>query len=262
MLLEYGFSGWIIQLDHATNNFRIEANIQTLFLPAYKPLSLARVRELLGHELEIHVLRAEAGKASPLALLAEGTRNFLTIDEGMAVYYDQQTAQTQNEVLGEASAMTWIGTLATGLAAGVLSTPQTFLHLQHLLERLYLLDRLLSKREGDLGKAAATARRLALNRCLRTYRGVPDLTVAGICYAKDAIYLRGYLQLQQAVKEAPGVLDQLMVGKIAYEHLPDMKELGITIPSIRPRWYAQRPDLDEYILSFDASYAGHDVQNP
>ena len=99
VLREYGFSGWIIQLDHATNNFRIEANVQTLFLPAYKPLSLARVRELLGHELEFHVLRAEAGKVSPLALLAEGTRNFLTIDEGMAVYYDQQTAQTQNQVL-------------------------------------------------------------------------------------------------------------------------------------------------------------------
>ncbi len=262
VLREYGFSGWIIQLDHATNNFRIEANVQTLFLPAYKPLSLARVRELLGHELEFHVLRAEAGKASPLALLAEGTRNFLTIDEGMAVYYDQQTAQTQNQVLDGASVMTWIGTLATGLAAGILSTPQTFLHLQQLLERLYLLDRLLSKREGDLGKATAAAHRLALNRCLRTYRGVPDLTVAGICYAKDAIYLRGYLQLQQAVQEDPGVLDRLMVGKIAYEHLSDMQELGITIPSIRPRWYAQRPDLDEYILSFDASHAEQVVQNP
>jgi tetratricopeptide (TPR) repeat protein len=262
VLREYGFSGWIIQLDHATNNFRIEANVQTLFLPAYKPLSLARVRELLGHELEFHVLRAEAGKASPLALLAEGTRNFLTIDEGMAVYYDQQTAQTQNQVLDGASVMTWIGTLATGLAAGVLSTRQTFLHLEQLLERLYLLDRLLSKREGDLGKAKAAARRLALNRCLRTYRGVPDLTVAGICYAKDAIYLRGYLQLQQAVQEDPGILDRLMVGKIAYEHLPDMEELGITIPSIRPRWYAQRPDLDEYILSFDISHAEHVAQNP
>jgi tetratricopeptide (TPR) repeat protein/thymidine kinase len=262
VLLEYGFSGWIIQLDHATNNFRIEANIQTLFLPAYKSLSLARVRELLGHELEFHVLRAEAGKASSLALLAEGTRNFLTIDEGMAVYYDQQTAQTQNQVLDEASVMTWIGTLATGLAAGVFSTPQTFLHLQQMLERLYLLDRLLSKREGDLDKAKATARRLALNRCLRTYRGVPDLSVAGICYAKDAIYLRGYLQLQQAVQEDPGVLDRLMVGKIAFEHLPDMKELGITTPSIRPRWYAQRPDLDEYILSFDSSHAEQGMQNP
>jgi tetratricopeptide (TPR) repeat protein/transcriptional regulator with XRE-family HTH domain len=262
VLREYGFSGWSIQLDHATNNFRIEANVQTLFLPAYKPLSLARVRELLGHELEFHVLRAEAGKASPLALLAEGTRNFLTIDEGMAVYYDQQTARTQNQVLDEASVMTWIGTLATGLAAGVLSTPQTFLHLQRLLERLYLLDRLLSKREGDLGKATATARRLALNRCLRTYRGVPDLTFAGICYAKDAVYLRGFLQLQQAVNEDLGVLDRLMVGKIAYRHLPDMEEFGITIPSIRPRWYAQRPDLDEHILSFDASHAGQDMQNP
>ncbi len=259
VLRKYGFSGWRIQLDHATNNFRIESNVQTLFLPAYKPLTLARVRELLGHELEFHVLRAEAGKASSFALLAEGTRNFLTIDEGMAVYFDQQTAQTQNQVLDVASVMTWIGTLATGLAAGVLSTPQTFLHLQQLLECLYLLDRLLSKREGDLGKATAAAHRLALNRCLRTYRGVPDLTAAGICYAKDAIYLRGYLQLQRAVKEDPGVLDRLMVGKIAYEHLRDMEELGITIPSIRPRWYAQRPDLDEYTLSFDASPAEQDV---
>jgi tetratricopeptide (TPR) repeat protein len=256
VLEEYGFDDWHVQLDYATNNFRIEANVRTLFLPAYKDISVSRTRDLLGHELEFHVLRAEAGRRSPLALLIEGTKNFLTIDEGMAVYYDQQTAQTQQHVLNEASMTTWIGTLATGLAAGVLSTPLTFLHLQRLLEQLYLLDRLLSKKERDLDKAKIAARRLALNRCLRTYRGVPDLTVPGVCYAKDAIYLRGYLQLRQAMREDSGVLDHLMVGKIAYEHLQDMRELGITTPSIRPRWYAHRPDLDEYILSFDTSDAG------
>jgi hypothetical protein len=170
----------------------------------------------------------------------------------MAVYYDQQTAQIRNQLIDETNLTTWIGTLATGLAAGVLSTPQSFLSLQQLLEQLYLLDRLL-KEDGDLAKARTVAHRLALNRCLRTYRGVPDLTVAGICYAKDAIYLRGYLQIQRAVKEDTGVLDRLMVGKIAYEHVQDMKELGITTPSIRPKWYAHRPDLDEYILSFDSS---------
>ena len=77
-----------------------------------------------------------------------------------------------------------------------------------------------------------------------------------MCYAKDAIYLRGYLQLQQALKEDPEVLGRLMVGKIAYEHVQDMQELGITVPAIRPRWYAHRPDLNEYILSFDSSHAG------
>src|SRR5207249_6651915 len=122
VLEEYGFYDWHVQLDHATNNFRIEANVQTLFLPAYKDISVARARDLLGHELEFHVLRAEAGKRSPLALLAEGTRNFLTIDEGMAVYYDQQTAEMHNQVMNETTMTTWIGTLATGLASGVLST--------------------------------------------------------------------------------------------------------------------------------------------
>jgi hypothetical protein len=75
VLQEYDFSNWHVQLDHATNNFRIEANIRTLFLPAYKSISVSRARDLLGHELEFHVLRAEAGERSPLALLAEGTKN-------------------------------------------------------------------------------------------------------------------------------------------------------------------------------------------
>src|SRR5260370_19874237 len=104
----------------------MESIVQTLFLPEYKPLSLARVRELLGHELEFHVLRAEAGKRTPLALLAEGTRNFLTIDERIAVHYYQQTAQTQSQALDEASMSTWSGTLATGQTARALHTPHTF----------------------------------------------------------------------------------------------------------------------------------------
>lgn len=254
VLQEYGFSGWHIQLDHAVNNLRIEANVQTLFLPAYRDISVSRVRELLSHELEYHILQAEAGKRSPLALLVEGTRNYLTINEGIAVHYDRVIAQVQNQTQNVANRTIRFGTLATGLASGILSTPQTFYPLYQLLAQLYLLNRLVFKKEKNLDKAKAEASRLALNRCLRTYRGVPDLTIPGICYTKDAVYLRGYLQLQQAMAADPEVINQLMVGNFALEYLPDMQELGITIPSIRPRWYSHQPDLDEYILSFDDSH--------
>lgn len=261
VLQEYGFSGWHIQLDHAVNNLRIEANVQTLFLPAYKDISVSRVRELLSHELECHILQAEAGKRSPLALLVDGTRNYLTINEGIAVYYDIVMAQVQNQMGKVTNTTIRFGTLATGLASGVLSTPQTFHHLYQLLTQLYLLNRLVFKKEKNLDKAKAEASRLALNRCLRTYRGVPDLTIPGICYPKDAIYLRGYLQLQQAMAADSEVLDHLMVGRFAFECLPDMQELGITVPSIRSQKYAYRPDLDEYILSFDDSHARKELQD-
>jgi tetratricopeptide (TPR) repeat protein len=253
ILQEYGFDGWQVQLDHATNNLRIETNVRTIFLAANKTMSVARVRELLSHEIESHVFRAEAGKQSPLALLFLGTKGALVTEEGLALYYDQQTAQAQGTALDESAMSSWIGTLATGLACGVLTAPQTFYHLFAFLEPLYLLSRLLPGKEEKVSSAAVEARRLALNRCLRTYRGVPDLSIPGVCYAKDAIYLRGYRAVSRALREDVGVLERLMVGVVALEHLADLAELGIVAPLNRPQWLAHRPDLDEFILSFEGS---------
>jgi len=253
ILQEYGFEGWQVQLDHATNNLRIETNVRTIFLSANKTMSVARVRELLSHEIESHVFRAEAGKQSPLALLFLGTKGALVTEEGLALYYDQQTAQAQGTALDESAMSSWIGTLATGLACGVLTAPQTFYHLFAFLEPLYLLSRILSGKEEEVSSAAVEARRLALNRCLRTYRGVPDLAIPGVCYAKDAIYLRGYRAVSRALQEDAGVLERLMVGVVALEHLAELAELGIVAPLKRPQWLAHRPDLDEFILSFEGS---------
>lgn len=253
VLRDYHFEGWQVLLDEATNNLRIEPNIRTIFLSASKPMSVARVRELLSHEIECHVFRAEAGKQSALALLFLGTGGALQTEEGLALYYDQETARVQGETVDELTMATWVGTLATGLASGVLTPPQTFYNVYALFESLYIVYRIVSGKNQDVSQARIQAHRLALNRCLRTFRGVPDLNVPGICYAKDAIYLRGYRAVSRAIEADQNVLEQLMVGAVALEQLHDMAELGIVSPPGSPQWLAHRPDLDAYILSFEST---------
>jgi len=146
---------------------------------------------------------------------------------------------------------TWLGTLATGLASGVMTPPQTFLSLYTFFESFHLLYRLLRRRDQDIQIAQEKAQKAAFVTCLRTYRGVPDLERAGVCFSKDAVYLRGLRLIEHAVAQDAAVLDRLAVGKVALEYLPDLQELGI-VQSPQPlRKLANDPDLDAYILSFE-----------
>lgn len=90
----------------------------------------------------------------------------------------------------------------------------------------------------------------------RTFRGVPDLTHTGVCYTKDALYLRGLWKIEQALAKDQTILDRLVVGVVALEQLPDLSELGIISAPQPLRSLAQRPDLDSYILSFEEAQEG------
>jgi hypothetical protein len=90
-----------------------------------------------------------------------------------------------------------------------------------------------------------------MTRCLRTFRGVPDLAKAGICNTKDVVYLRGRWLIDQAGVSDETVLDRLAVGKVAYELLPELEKLGISASTPSFRTLVLDPDLDAYILSFE-----------
>ena len=139
------------------------------------------------------------------------------------------------------------------MASGVLTSPQTFSPLFTFFESFLLLYRLLWRSDEDLPTARQKARNMALTRCLRTFRGVPDLRVPGPCYTKDALYLRGFEMISDAVAKEEAVLDRLAVGKVALEYLPDLQELGM-IASPQPlARLAFAPDLSSYITSFESS---------
>ena len=147
----------------------------------------------------------------------------------------------------------WSGTLATGFAAGVISPPQTFRALCTLFEAIIFLRRLLRHLDPDEQVARKKARQLAITRCLRTFRGVPDLTQAGICDTKDALYLRGLQKVEQALAGDEHLLERLAVGVIAIDRLSELEELGIVSAPQPLRRLAEDPQLDDYIMSFESA---------
>jgi tetratricopeptide (TPR) repeat protein len=246
---EAGFQGWRVVLDSDAGGTRIDSALRVFFLPNH-PLTLETVRDYFVHELVGHVSRSAAGEHSPLGLLGINTKGYAPTEEGLAFYYERTVADLRGEAFDDSGS--WLGGLAIGLASGIVTPPQTFSSLFMFFEPFLLLYRLLWRDDEDRSTAEKQAHQRALSRCLRTFRGVPDLKHAGICYTRDVVYLRGRLKIEQAVKQDETILDRLAVGKVALELLPDLQELGIVASNQSLRKRAYDPDLDIYILSFDS----------
>ncbi|MBV9708760.1 MAG: DUF1704 domain-containing protein, partial [Chloroflexi bacterium] len=243
-----GFDGWRVIIDPHASNARVEQGMRCLFLEDHA-LSVQDIKHLLAHELAGHVARCIAGERSLLGLLGIHTRNSLVTEEGLASY--DETLEAMPAWKGQPEMIFRPGTLATGFASGVITPPQTFRSLFTLLEALFFLRRLLGRIDADEETAREKARQLAITRCLRTFRGVPDLTHAGICFTQDATYLRGLLMIEQAVKRDENVLARLAVGVVALEQLADLQELGIVSTPQPLRKLLQDPRLHDSILSFE-----------
>ncbi len=253
VLHEYNLDHWQVLVDPAALVTRVEPQIQAILLPE-APVSFDKALYLLSHELESHTLRYVAGERSALALLGIGTKGYLATEEGLALYADLLTARAQNPDAREN--IPWMGTFAIGLAcgarlsSGVKIPAHSFRALFLFLEQYFLLTRVLNGAAHTIEAAREQARTLALTRCLRTFRGVPDLTRHGICSAKDNCYVQGYLAIKDAIaKQGEEVLTRLMVGAVALEQLNDLAALGIATPALRARWVARDPHLLQRITS-------------
>ncbi len=256
ILHENGYDNWQVIIDANAQSARVEQGLRQLFLTGTS-LSVDRVIHNISHELAGHTARCIAGENSPFGLLGIHTKNSLETEEGLAMFYDRQTAVTQGQAYD--STVVWIGTLSTGLASGVVVPAQTFRSLLTFFELFYALHRMVTRVDTEVEMALKKARKLAFMRCLRTYRGVPDLEQAAVCLTKDALYLRGLWKIESAVVEDETVLDRLAVGVVALEQLPDLQELGI-IASPQPlRKLANAPNLRKYIQSFEEGN-GHFAQ--
>ena len=246
VLRQYQFP-WTITQDPAAGHARVSLSRRQLTLPEDTWMSVSKIRELLGHEIETHAFRASAGEKSSLALLSIGLQGFLDTEEGLAISYAQEVAQQSS---ASKPNKTWIGTLATGLASGVICEPFTFTRLLMFLESVNVLRSLLAGRGLTVAEIREDARKNAQSRCLRTWRGVTHLVHPGICSTKDTVYLRGFLAVSQALMEEDAMFERLMVGSVGLNHLDDLTEVGIVKPAVVHRRLATDPELESYIMRF------------
>jgi hypothetical protein len=248
ILREGGYEEWRVSIDAAGGGKRVEPGLRQLILSA-ESWTPEIIKIDLAHELAGHVARSFAGEHSPIGLLGIGTRGYAATEEGLAYYYQRQVEVLHGHPFDDSGLIS--GTLAMGLASGVVTPPQTFSSLYTFMERLFFLYRRLLRPWNNKESDQKRTHTYALRRCLRTFRGVPDLRRAGVCYLQDVMYLRGILLIDRLITEDPTMLDRLMIGKVAYDLLPVLQPLQM-VPSPQPlRELLADPELDNYILSFE-----------
>ncbi len=236
---------WTVVRDPSTDHPRVSLTEKQLILPENVQISSSKIREILAHEVEMHVFRSVAGGKSRVLLLSLGLANFLETEEGLATYCSMEAARFGAPKPDK----TWAGTLATGLAAGVVCSPFSFHALRSFLMDTSTLRGLLAakKTRDEIQKEAL---KNAHKRCLRTWRGISDLSSPGICATKDSVYLRGYLAVCDRLQQEPTAFDHLLVGSVGLQHLDALGELGITEPHVHHRRLAYDTDLVSYIAQF------------
>ncbi len=150
-----------------------------------------RVDALLAHEVGTHLLTYYNGRSQPFQQLYSGLAGYEELQEGLAVL---------SEYLVDGLSCTRMKQLAARVVA-----------VRHLTDGATFVDTF-----RELTREYGFAKRPAYNITMRVFRG------GGL--TKDAVYLRGLVAILKYVKQG-GDLNPLLVGKMALDHIPIIKEL-------------------------------------
>jgi uncharacterized protein (TIGR02421 family) len=165
-----------------------------------------RVDALLQHEIGTHLVTRYNGHHQPFQQLEVGLAGYDGFQEGLAVlaeYLVGGLSRSRLRILG-------------ARVAGA----------RHMLDGASFIDTFRA-----LNRNYQFSQRTAYTIAMRLYRG------GGL--TKDAVYLRGLLQILRYLREG-GELEPLFIGKVASAHLPLISELSmreiIRPPALRPRY--------------------------
>ena len=165
-----------------------------------------RADALLQHEVGTHLVTYFNGKAQPFRQLYTGLAGYDELQEGLAVLSEWLVGGLNRSRIRQLAARV--------IAAHRLVQGATFVETFRDLDRRYEFSQ-----------------RAAFAITMRVYRG------GGL--TKDAIYLRGLRAMLRYLGNE-GELEPLLVGKIAAEHIPLVRELQLrrilTAPPLRPRY--------------------------
>jgi uncharacterized protein (TIGR02421 family) len=154
-------------------------------------LSRTRIEALLAHEVGTHLVTYYNGRLQPFQQLYAGLAGYEELQEGLAVL---------SEYLVDGLSRSRMRQLAARVVA-----------VRHLTDGASFIETFRSLVD-DFG----FAQQPAYNITMRVYRG------GGL--TKDAVYLRGLQAILRYVSKG-GDLNPLLVGKLAVDHIPIIKEL-------------------------------------
>ncbi len=205
---KYHLHDWKVVLKEKMVADCVAGKTNRLFIKSDSNFSEERIKSLIVHEIETHILTAENGKFQPYDIFRKGLANYLITQEGMAMYNVEQ--QMQIPFYQNTRALTHV--IAIDKAMNT-SFAETFHYLQSL----------------NIPKEQA------FRSCIKAKRGFSDTSKKG-AFTKDYIYFKGYKQVKEFVQNGGDIRD-LYVGKINISDLETVKKIPeIKPPHILPTW--------------------------
>lgn len=221
LLDHYDIRGWKVTLS-SRSSVRItrgrRARKPVIRIPTALAISKARAARLLTHEIEVHALRTENGRRSPLHILHIGLSGYVRTDEGLAMHFQQQLAKKAPRHApgfwdAWTCALTQQGTFADTF--NTIATAKT-----RLAEAM------------GIQETEAIGQDAAWRLCKRAYRGITNTDTYGVGFLRDHLYRSGLLDVRDLIEEnGQNALHDLFIGNIGID---DARRLeGHNLPSAR-----------------------------
>lgn len=179
----------------------VKPSERTMRVPDSQGYTENEFQRLPVHEIGVHALRAANGYQQPFDILGTGAAGYSRIEEGLALYLEEQAGLRDEQTL-------------ENYAARVVATQSRIDG--DSFEETYEMLRCHDMDENTAWRTTVRAHR------------------AG-GFAKDHIYLQGYLKVKDYLDEDGNSLDGLYIGRVSIEDAEQLDELDeIEKPEYRP----------------------------
>lgn len=181
---------WTVELTKIVADVAVNSLQKKLKINETAFFNEERIKQLIIHEIDTHILRSYNGAQQPYKIFQYGFPDYLETEEGLAIY---------NEHLNGCLPDKHLYRYAIRLVMAKKALTNDF---YDLFSECFELN------FRDFDKAWKT--------CLRLKRGLFDTSLHG-AYIKDLVYYRGFLKMREQPKE---IIRSLYIGKIGLENLP------------------------------------------
>jgi uncharacterized protein (TIGR02421 family) len=201
-LARYGFTGWRVAIKPTVSRVAVSPSKRSVIISEKAKFSENDIKNLLVHEIGVHVLRAMNGSRQHYELFStDAIPGYLSTEEGLAALHEQK--------------------------AGTLTNNRQRRFAGRVLAAHLALNGGFREVFNELCKYFTP--KTAFELTVRVKRGLKDTSAAG-GFIKDHVYLQGKLALEDFQAHG-GILTPLYAGKIGLEHI-DLVEQEVLEPPV------------------------------
>ncbi len=205
---EYQLHNWKAKIKESMVADCIAGKNNAMFVRRGAMFSPNRIKNLIVHEIETHIITAENGKKQPYQLFQRGLGNYLITQEGLAVYNTEKHGKDYK--IGHRRALLTLVSCGEGINKSFSELAKFMLQFNVTKER-------------------------AFNLALKVKRGLEDTSMHG-GFTKGYVYWSGKKQVEEFINKGGNIKD-LYYGKYNIEDLELIKKIpNLAHPAIMPSW--------------------------